>query len=68
MNSIGQRWAMGPLVVTIAFLASACAPESGSSTTDNAAVAEMEAPRTQKWVSNIRVTTDCGVEKQTRSR
>jgi len=45
-------------------VAGGCSPGSGGGTAGVPAVAEPEAPRTQKWVSNIRVTSDCGVESR----
>ena len=64
MNSSEIRRAIIPVVATIASLVCGCAPGPGGNAADNAAVAESEAPRVQKWVSNMRVTSDCGVENR----
>lgn len=61
MNSIMQRPAILPIIATIASLLGGCAPGSGGDTAGVAAVAESQAPRVQKWVSNMRITSDCGV-------
>jgi hypothetical protein len=57
-----QRPAIFPLIATIASLLGGCAPGSGGDTAGVAAVEE--APRVQKWVSNMTVTSDCGVENR----
>jgi len=64
MNSSGLRRAIIPVLATIASLICGCAPGPGGDAADDAAVAESEAPRVQKWVSNMRVTSDCGVENR----
>jgi hypothetical protein len=50
------------VVTTTAFLVAGCAPNSGGDTTEVAAIAD--APRVQRWVSNMTVTSDCGVESR----
>jgi hypothetical protein len=64
MNNSKQRCINISVVTAIALLACGCAPNSGSDNADVAATAEPAAPRVQKWVSNMTVTSDCGVENK----
>jgi len=64
MNNSKQHWVISPLATTIAILISGCVPDSGGDSAAVAVVAEAEAPRVQKWVSNMTVTSDCGVENK----
>jgi hypothetical protein len=60
MNNSKQRWATIPVVTMIASLVCGCAPDSGG---EAAEVSEPQA-RTQKFVSAMTVTSDCGVENK----
>jgi hypothetical protein len=62
MNNTMQRRVILPVAIVI--LTCGCAPESSSESADVAATAEPQAPRVQKWVSNMKVTSDCGVENR----
>ena len=66
MNSSRQRWAVIPVVMTVASLFCGCAPGSDGNAVAAPAVAEAER-QSQKWVLVMTVTSDCGVENKPRT-
>jgi hypothetical protein len=65
MNDSMKRTVI-PVATAIASLLVGCTPDSGGDTVSEpveaAIVAKPEAPRVQRWVSRMTITTDCGVE------
>ena len=59
-----KHWVKTSTAAAIACLVYGCAPVSDGDADNVIVAAEPEAPRVQKWVSNKRITSDCGIENR----